>query len=1116
MFELLPIAVALVYALALFAFASWADGAGNDAVKRRLRPAAYALAIAVYCTTWTFYGAVGSAVSDGWSYLPIYLGPILVFGFAHGFLRRLVDAVKADGANSISDFIGGRFGSSRGVAALVTLLALMGSIPYIALQLRSLSTSFTLISGGAAHPVTMALAAVGLAMFAMIYGTRRYDADGRNDAVLFAVGVESLLKLFALLVAGALALVLIVAQDGSLARDGMTQFSVNFAPDRINADFFVITLLSMAAIICLPRQFYITVIEARSGDDIAQARWPFIIYMVLTSLVVLPISVAGLSLLPADTLPDLFVLQLPLSQGSQSLALLVFLGGFSAATAMVLVETIALATMVSNDLIAPSLLRSARFSKEHDLGRALLFVRRMTITLIMLAALGWALGIQNDQRLATIGLVAFAAMAQFAPILILAVYGANRDALAAKAGLTMGMIVWCWTLAFPQIAPSTMIDQFAGTALDPTALFGIDGLSPISHGTLWSLGANLSAFILVTMRRVQTTELPRLLRDAQVGSGSVSSIGELENIVIRFVGPVVAAQAFVGLERAARVNRSAARKAERLIAGVVGLPSARALISSALFGSNLTHAEVSRLLDDTGQSLRFSKGLLAATLENIDPGVSVVDRELNIVAWNSRYLDMFDFPPAMVYVGAPVADLIRYNAERGDCGPGEVEAHVEKRLGHMRRGAAHSFERVRQDGRVLKTVGGPMPSGGYVMCFTDVTVEAQAVAALESARAELETRVVERTHELQAANSALAEADSEKTRFLAAASHDLLQPIHAARLFAASLAREIDPAQRITLSKLDRSIESADTLLRALLDISRLDAGGVTPQPTPLRLRALLVAMVETFAPLASEKGLSIRIGRGDATVKTDAGLLRSVIQNFLSNAIRYTGHGGIVVGVRRRGSEARIDVIDSGPGIPDEKKMVIFREFERLPNANEGGIGLGLAIVERTARVIGARISLHSKLSRGSRFSVALPIAATESVLPKSEPKALLRAQSRQAVLIVDDDRANCDAMESFVSQLGHDVCVANSAKEALQSSTDFDVALIDFNLGEGDDGLILIATLRAKNPDARYALVTATRPADYIERSELRGVSVLRKPLSASDLEAWLDGAPLVLAAE
>jgi Na+/proline symporter/signal transduction histidine kinase/CheY-like chemotaxis protein len=1107
MLELLPIAVALIYAMALFAFASWANGAGNDVVKQWLRPSAYALAIAVYCTSWTFYGAVGSAVSNGWSYLPIYLGPILVFGLAPGFLRRLVDAVKADGANSISDFIGGRFGSSRGVAALVTMLALMGSIPYIALQLRSLSTSFALISGGSPQPITIAIAATGLSMFAMIYGTRRYDADGRNDAVLFAVGVESLLKLSALLVAGALAVLLISGQEGNLAREGMAKFAVNFAPDRINADFFVITLLSMAAIICLPRQFYITVIEARSGDDIAAARWPFIIYMVLTLLVVLPISVAGLSLLPANTLPDLYVLQLPFSQGHQTVALLVFLGGFSAATAMVLVETIALSTMVSNDLIAPSLLRNARFSQENDLGRALLFVRRGTIATIMLAALGWALGIQDDQQLASIGLVAFAAMAQFAPILILAVYGANRDALAAKVGLTIGMIVWCYTLAFPQIAPPEMITQLARTALDPTALFGIDGLSPISHGTLWSLGTNLLAFVIVTMRRVQTTELPRLLRDAQVGSGSISTISELENIVIRFVGPHVAALAFADSEPMARVDRSAARKAERLIAGVVGLPSARALIGSALFRANMTHAEVSRLLDDTGQSLRFSKGLLAATLENIDPGVSVVDRDLNIVAWNSRYLDLFDFPPDMVYVGAPIADLIRYNAQRGDCGPGEVEAHVEKRLGHMRRGAAHSFERVRQDGRVFKTVGGPMPSGGYVMCFTDVTVEAQAVLALERARAELEVRVAERTQELQTANNALAQSDAEKTRFLAAASHDLLQPIHAARLFAASLGREIAPAQRNVLSKLDRSIESADTLLRALLDISRLDAGGVTAQPTGVHLRALLVALVDTFAPLAAEKGLTIGVGPGDATVETDPGLLHSIVQNFLSNAIRYTGQGGIIVGVRRRGSEARIDVIDSGVGIPVEKRLVIFREFERLANASEGGIGLGLAIVERSARVIGARVSLHSTPGKGSRFSVSLPVSVAQKVLLPSAPLISLRAQCRHKVLIVDDDVANCEAMELSVSQLGHDVLVAVSADEALERTIQFDIALIDFNLGAGDDGLTLIAALREANPDARYALVTATQPAVYAERSELGGVSVLPKPLSASDLAAWLN---------
>jgi C4-dicarboxylate-specific signal transduction histidine kinase/CheY-like chemotaxis protein len=409
-----------------------------------------------------------------------------------------------------------------------------------------------------------------------------------------------------------------------------------------------------------------------------------------------------------------------------------------------------------------------------------------------------------------------------------------------------------------------------------------------------------------------------------------------------------------------------------------------------------------------------------------------------------------------------------------------------------------------------------MPSGGYVMCFTDVTAEAKAIDALVKAQAELEMRVDERTHELRDANRALADADEEKTRFLAAASHDLLQPIHAARLFAAALGRDIAPKQHAILSKLDRSIESADTLLRALLDISRLDAGGVTPQPKPLRLRPLLLEMAETFAPLAREKGLTLRVGSGDATVETDAGLLRSIVQNFLSNAIRHTGRGGIIIGVRRRSGMARIDVIDTGPGIPEDKQSLIFREFERLANANEGGIGLGLAIVDRTARLLDARISLRSTSGKGSRFSVALPLASLQHDLPMATPERRHRLERALKVLVVDDDIANCEAMESYVSRLGHQVSIATTAAQGMEHKAPFDIALVDFNLGESDDGLHLIAALRQQHPGARFALVTATPVADYANRAEMIGVAVLHKPLSAADLEIWLNGDPSRIAAE
>lgn len=1106
-----PLVLAVIYAMLLFAFASWAERGGSHPVRRRLRFPAYALALAVYCTSWTYYGAVGSAVSDGWAYLPIYLGPMIVFLFGHRLLRRLIDEFKADGANSLSDFIGGRFGSSRGVATLVTLLALFGSIPYVALQLRSLSSTFDVISGQQAEAETAAIAALGLALFAIIYGTRRYDPASRTDAVLFAVGFESFLKLGALLVAGGLALTLLAGIEAGQAQAGMAKLAANFAPSAIDADFFIITLLSMAAVVCLPRQFYVTVIEAERGEDVIRARWPFLIYMLLTLLVVIPISAAGLAVLPEGTRPDLFVLQLPLSQGQQLMALIVFLGGFSAATAMVVVETIALATMVSNDLVAPALLRYPRLAASQHLSGLLLNARRLTILAIMAAALVWALAIPQNQQLAAIGLVAFAAMAQFAPVLILAVYGGNRDALAAKAGLTTGLLVWAYTLALPQVLPPAMLAALSATPLNPGALLGIDGLSPISHGTLWSIGANLAVYLLVTMRRVQTAAIPGLLRDLAPVPASVESVGALQNLVARFVGDEVARANFGAQDSDQPVNRAATRKAERLIASVVGLPSARAFLGSALYGSNLTHAEVARLLEDTGQSLRFSKGLLAATLENIDPGVSVVDRDLNIVAWNSRYLEMFEYPPDMVHVGTPVADLIRHNAERGECGPGEVEVHVERRLGHMRRGQPHSFERVRPDGRVLKTVGGPMPSGGYVMCFTDVTAEAKALAEVEKARAQLESRVEERTGELRAANQALAAADTEKTRFLAAASHDLLQPLHAARLFSAALRREGSATQEALLKNLDRSIDSAETLLRSLLDISKLDAGGVVPTREPVRLHDLLSEIVTTFAPLAREKGISLRLGSGDAIVETDPGLLRSIVHNLISNAVRYTREGGVVLGVRRRGSQARIDVIDSGPGIPEDKQGAIFREFERLPNAGDGGIGLGLAIVERTARLIDARISLRSRPGRGSRFSVSLP--ASVRPVPDTDagtPGILALPPRPLIVLVVDDDPVNCEALRSYLEPAGHRVILCRDAGSALDHRGRFDAALIDFNLGPGMDGLDLVERLIAQTGAPRLALITAARPQAYVARASALGVTVFAKPVALADMDAWLAGIP------
>lgn len=1082
-----PILLASLYFILIFGGSALAHRFRDRLARSPWRIHSYTLALAVYCTSWTYFGAVGTAATGGWDYLPIYLGPALLLLFGTPFLRRLNQEVHRDGATSISDFIASRFNKSRAIAALVTLIMLVGTVPYIALQLRSVAFSFAQVSNTPESTTPLIAASVVLALFAILFGARRYQVSGRNEAILFAVASESVLKLAVLLLVAGLSVWLLLAQPSPPMAERLIIFKAGFAPQRLDGDFIVTTLLSVLTIICLPRFFYISVMEARDPTDIMRARWGFIAYLGITVLAVLPIAYAGVALLSKDAQPDLFVLSLPQATGYQLLAQLVFLGGLSAAMAMVVTEIVAISGMISNDLFAPFLLRHA--IEMGHMGRWLLWVRRAAIVLLIAAAAIYADATPSTTRLASVGLIAFAAIAQCAPTLICAVYRTNNDVLAAKASLATGFTLWLVSLFLPAVG------------VLPPWLNHWGQTNPVTTGILISLGGNLLVYLAVSARRVGTVRLV-----LQQGIAPISTIGALRELVTRFVGAETAHEV-LGAEEADQhpIDRASARTAERLIGSVVGASSARAIMASAVSGQGLGFAEVAQMLDAYGQSLHFSQGLLAATLENIDVGVSVVDRDLRLIAWNSQYLDLFQYPPGTVRVGVPVANLIRFNAERGDCGPGEVTEHVAKRLGHMRSRKQHSFERKRADGRVIKTVGGPMPDGGYVMSFTDITLEAQARAATETARRDLELAVTKRTAELSEANAKLAAAMFDKTRFLAAASHDLLQPLHAAMLFSSALRRRLAEPEQAMLARLDQSIASANDLLRALLDISKLDAGGVTPQPTQFPVRDMLVDLAESLRPLAEEKGLRLRVGPANGWVNTDASLLRSILQNFLSNAIRYTETGGIVVAARPRGEMLQIEVRDSGIGIPEDKLDAIFREFERLGHGGESGIGLGLAIVERSAALIGARVSVRSRPGAGSCFSLTLPRAA-EGAPRQEESRITVTEHRRFRLLAVDDDATNRAALQAVLESMGHSCVAAAGATEALAVNSPLDGALVDFQLGAGLDGIALIEALRHDHPDLAVVLVTAERDDAMLERARQRSIPVLSKPLFATALEQWL----------
>ncbi|MCW1400860.1 PAS domain-containing hybrid sensor histidine kinase/response regulator [Novosphingobium sp. MW5] len=1095
----LAIVFALVLIVALFAVAALVEAQGERLQRtRRLRHVAYTLALGVYCSSWTFYGAVGSAVRDGWVYLAIYLGPVILLLAAPKFLRSLANAVAEEQAVTVSDFIAARFGHDVIIARLVTVIALLGTIPYIALQFRSIGNAFSLVSGRDLAGPAMVAAAVLLTLFSILFAARRFELAGRSEGLLFAIGLESLIKIFALLLVGLVSISLLASMPGDVLSRGQAVLGERFSPSHLSLDFVVTLVISVMAIVVLPRQFYMGLVEAQERDDLVRARFGLAAYLIAMALLILPIALAGTALFEKGQIADLYVLLVPSMAGQQAVLVIAMLGGISAAAAMAIVDSSALATMVSNDLLFPAVLRSDPRLAGGAIGRRMLVVRRLSIAVIMALALAWATLVSSRESLASIGLVAFAAMAQFTPHLIMAVNQSGRDPLPARASLTTGLLLWLYTLGLPPILPEAWLGALASGPLDPLHLFGIGNTSPLVHGVIWSLGANLLVFALMTARGAPGRTLPLLLRSNR----KVTDLEELVQLTSSFVGQERADREFPDLRKGAPVDRRSAARAQKLIAGVVGSSSARSLVASALAGGQMSLTDVTRLLDEGGQSLRFSRQLLADTFENIDAGISVVDRELNLVAWNSRYEELFDYPPGLVRVGVPVADLIRHNVKRGDFGPGDVEYHVEKRLDHLRRRLEHSFERRRSDGRVIKTVGGPMSDGGYVMSFTDITGEANAREELRRTLDELEHRVTERTRELSEANRRLAKADHEKTRFLAAASHDLLQPLHAARLFTAALEREPQGNKEL-VRHVGGAIVAAEDLLRALLDISKLDAGGVNPRPEPVALQGFLTDLAESFRPLAEEKALDLRIGPCPGVISADPRLLRSVVQNLLSNALRYTPAGGILIGTRRRGDEWRIDVIDTGVGIAPEQLGAIFGEFTRLGEVEVEGLGLGLALVERISRLLGGRVDVSSVPGKGSRFSLILPALDGAGDLPIPPVPASRGANERRlAVLVIDNDERIVAATSALLERLGHRPLPARSITEALARCDEADLMLVDYQLDDGEDGLTLVEEVRARRPAMPALLLTAESGEAMLARAAELGVPVLTKPVDPESL--------------
>jgi PAS domain S-box-containing protein len=1295
------IAISLLYIAILFGIAWFGDHRARTHGASRRRPIIYSLALAIYCTSWTFYGAVGQAATAGWSFASIFVGPILTFLLFWPVLAKMIRVAKHQNVTSIADFIASRYGKTQSLAAFASLVALIGTLPYIALQLKAVSTSFSVLTDAAdmTHtPLfgdTAFYVAIVMAIFAILFGTRHTDATEHHEGLIHAVAFESLVKLLAFVVLGAFVTWGMFGGLGELMGHAENQLELQrqLANQDFGQSFWAQTLLAMLAILCLPRQFHVAVVENIHPDDASKARWLFPLYLLAIAFFVVPLAAAGLLLFSESGVePDTYVLALSMASGQQWLTLLTFIGGFSAATGMVIVAAVAVSIMISNEIVIPALFRLRWFdTKPRDYGRLVLRARRLTIVAVLAMAYGFYQLIAEFTSLASIGMLSFAAAAQFAPALIGGLYWKRGNRLGVIVGMNAGFAIWTYSLLMPAminagVLPAAWLSggPLGLVWLTPTALFGLNLGDSFTHGVMLSLGINLFCYIFVSQvtsqRVVERIQASLFVDSVETRQTSINrpwtgatTVGDLKVLCERFLGADQVNRAFEDyarrtgkpLDDSTRASIDVIQFTERFLASVLGASSARIVVNSALQGRGIGISDVISIVDEASQVLEFNRALLQATIENINQGISVVDQNLRLVVWNQRYLELFRFPDHLIRVGAPMDRIFRYNAHNGEYGPGDPEEHVQLLLDNMRDGQPHRYVRYRQDGSVLEVQGNPMPGGGFVYTYQDITQQKrieealirsenniriytdnvpaliayfdkecrylftnrayeqafdidrnavigrryedvlpakkaeermpwvqrtlagervsfevsmrvndamrymlvtytphfgdsqsilgffalyqditerrQAEIALKETNETLEERVRERTQALSEANAALRQenrvraeaeqalrqakqlaedANASKTRFLAAASHDLLQPLNAARLFTSALMQNVTTSDtQRTIGHIDNSLQAAEELLGTLLDISKLDAGALTPRRSHFALADIFRPLRAEFEVMADDRGLDLVVVPTQLWVDSDPQMLRRIVQNFLSNAIRYTQEGRILLGCRRQNGRLSIEVWDSGPGIHESKLTEIFQEFRRLDQVSrhkesEKGLGLGLSIADRMSRVLDHPIKVRSWEGVGTVFAVSVPIVATRAVTAADQEPQAKRSGNKLAgtrIVCIDNETLILEGMTAMLSGWGCEVFTATSiggAKSILRNMDgNPDAILADYHLDNEVTGLMALEALSERlDTEVPGIVITADRTETVAEEIKRAGYQLLLKPVKPAALRALL----------
>jgi signal transduction histidine kinase len=661
------------------------------------------------------------------------------------------------------------------------------------------------------------------------------------------------------------------------------------------------------------------------------------------------------------------------------------------------------------------------------------------------------------------------------------------------------------------------------------------------HGVLWSLALNLLIYVGLSLTG-KPSSIERLQADHFVPAAktpatptflrwrSSVTVQDVLHAVTPYLGQERALQSFemfaesqgMTLDRTAPADFRLLRHAEHLIASSIGAASSRVVMSLLLQKRTVTAKAALKLLDDAHAALHFNREMLQTALDHVRQGIAVLNADMQLVCWNQRFGELLTLPPHLVQIGIPIQDILDFIKTHDAPGAESAEARAQRRLLAYTSEGEPYLERLIDSNLVIEVRANRMPGGGLVLTFSDITPSFEAAEALERANASLEKRVRERTEELTRLNSELArakaaadEANLSKTRFLAAASHDILQPLNAARLYATSLVeRQAGGEDARLVQNIDHSLEAIEEILAALLDISRLDAGAMTPTLSSFRIGDMMRSLEIEFAPMAQAKSLELTFVPCSMPVRSDRVLLRRLMQNLISNAIKYTPRGRVLVGCRRHGAMLKICIYDTGVGIPPSKRAEIFKEFHRLDQGARiaRGLGLGLSIVERLARVLKHTIAIESNRGGGSLFSVAVPAAKTVTSTSAVTSRTPIAKSSLGGTLIVcvENDLAILDGMRTLLNGWDAEVIAAPDPETAMdaiaRAGRPVTGLLVDYHLDRGN-GIAAIREIRRRFGDQIPAiLITADRSPLVRRTANGEGVVVLHKPVKPSALRALI----------